>query len=667
MSAIQNFLNIRGSRAYRRVNDCLPTHKTYYFQGDEVYTEDNILVKKLFLYKIAPGLSPKQLRAYFNTFGRVEHLHLFGKATNHFASKASNDRPKTKSGFVVFADPRSAAKALRRKFHNVNKERLSVQPSDSWHQPDANGIPRKQLSSDPNEPPAAILNLNDHCLDYIVRLLALPDRIHFARTCIRFREIYKQASPALDKCVKFEEFADMTMWDVRDFFVLSGRHVRKIEGIIPQRHRQRLGEFLGAHCTNLTTMRITANKLTIRTMYKIFGKLTQLESLQLRGCDLRNDALLALKHLSQLKILDLSNNDKLTGQNMNRLPTSIESLTLTSCTGLQSKLLPRVFKALKQLKELHIKGVYTIGSGFKQLVNSQRSNTLETISVSNGLCFGLTNQYEHIAKLPSLKKLTIHSHEENAKLRPDLLTWLVEHRSEQLVHFETRGQNCINSEMVSQISKLRALRTLIVPNNDAIKDREMEALSSLHELEEINLKYCCNVNNNTVLRLILSCPKLRVLHLENCPQLTVKLLSDIIFKMRLQIRQKEIQRQLPIKLSLYGCNINEVNMQNPDVVSKDIIDASFVPPSSSDLCFFDLSDLLVFDDDMYFGSDELNTEHDHRLYDMGFLSDDDDDFDFSDDYDDYDGDFDELDGFDEFGYDLEDMDYSDIEDYWDSL
>lgn len=60
MSAIQNFLNIRGSRAYRRVNDCLPTHKTYYFQGDEVYTEDNILVKNLFLNNVAPGVSDWQ-------------------------------------------------------------------------------------------------------------------------------------------------------------------------------------------------------------------------------------------------------------------------------------------------------------------------------------------------------------------------------------------------------------------------------------------------------------------------------------------------------------------------------------------------------------------------------------------------------------------------------
>lgn len=528
--------------------------------------------------------------------------------------------------------------------------RLSIVPSDSWHQPDAYDIP---VAVD-NEPPAAIMKLNDHCLDNIFRMLPLSDRIHFARTCVRFREIYKQASPALDKSLKFEDFGDLTMWDVRDFFMLSGRHVKQIEGVIPQRHPKRLAEYLGNNCINLTTLKISVNKLPVNIMDKMFTKLSNLQTLQLRGCGIRNEALLALKHLPMLKNLDLSNNEKLTGQNMHRLPVTIESLTLTSCTSVQVKLLNRALKSLKNLKELHIKGIYSIGPAFKQLVESQRFHTLEAMTVSTGFGFGMGNQYEYIAKLPCLKKVIVYSHQDDYTLRPELLTWLVEHKANQLEHFEGRGLNCLNATMLAQLSKIVALRTLIIPANDAVGPRELEAFCALQQLEEINLKYCSNITDHAVLLLILSCPKLRVVHVENCPQLTEKLISDIIFKIRLQIRKKETERPLPIKLGLYGCKIGEPFLDNVKQTAMDIIDVSYDPAKSSDFCFFDLSELFVFDEDGYFRSDDI----------FDLISESQSDFDYYDDYDDEEDDYDDYDGF-EAAYDIDDMEISDVEDYWD--
>ncbi|XP_023163771.1 F-box/LRR-repeat protein 7-like [Drosophila hydei] len=654
MNDVDNFFT-NGPRIPRKsVNFQQVLPKTYYFLDNEAYTEDHILVKKLYMFHVAPALSVKHLKEYFMTFGKVKHLDLHTnlQTSSGSGSKVSAEKLKTKCGVIVFDDAQCAAKALRRKVHYVKNARLSVVPSDSWHQPDVYDKDcNKPGSADGDEPLAAILNLNDHCLDHIFRLLPRPDRIHFARVCLRFREIYIQAAPALDKSITFEEFADLTMWDVRDFFMLSGSHVKEMVGVIPQRHIKRLAEYLGSNCINLTTLKISANKLPLNIMEKIFAKLDKLQILQLRGCDLRNDALLALKNLPELKVLDLSNNNRLTGQNMNRLPPTIESLTLTRCTSVQAKLLIKALKTLTQLKELHLKGIYAIGSAFKQLVESQRFHTLEAMTITNSSGFLMGNSYEYIAKLPSLKKVIVYSHDSDTLLSPELLSWLVEHKAEQLEHFETRGMNCLNGSMMAQIGKLIGLRTLAIPGNNIVGAREMEALCTLQQLEEINLKYCDNITDQSVLHLVLSCPKLRVLRLDNCRQLSEKLLSDIVFKIRLQIQQKETERPLPIKILLYGCNISQLSLKIEEMAGKDIISVPYEPPPTADLHFFDSAEMLIFDDEVCFGSDDIYdvfSDHDYE---------DNEDFDNDEDYEDYDG-------FDD-GYDIVEMDISDVEDYWD--
>ncbi|EDV98361.1 GH22715 [Drosophila grimshawi] len=632
-------------------SNSVPSKKTFRFRDDVAYTEDDILIKKLFLFNVAPELVPKQLEAYFVKFGSVKRMQLFGPPSLAGA-KYIGDKIKTKTGYIYFNDPRSAARALRRTVHYVGRRRLCVRPSDSWHQPDAFGPPTQLVVPASDEPVAPIMILNDHCLEYIVRLLVLSDRIHFARTCVRFENVFQQVSPALDKCVKFDDLMEMTLWDVRDFFKLSGRHIKQILGVIPQRHSKRIFEFMGAHCINLQKMSITATKLTAHNMYKTFEKMNQLQDLRLRACELTNDSLLALKDLPELKNLDLSNNEKLTGLHMTRLPVSLESLTLTSCTGLNSKLLPKVCQALKHLKALHLKGVYITEVRYKQLVTAKCCNALETITISDSdseYSMVRSNQYEHIAKLPSVQNIIVYCNDTNM-VRPQLFAWLEEFKSKQLQRLEVHGLDCINADMILNISRLSALQTLILANNDAVDDRGMEMLGALHELEEINLKNCSKLSDNAVLRLILDCHKLKMLHLDYCPMLTGKLLTDIIFKVRFQVRQKDVKRPLPIKMSVYGCRMDESSLQNADVAAKDIIDLSFALPSSSELCFFDLSELLADDDAVYFSNCQLDRDNwdDFDLMNNQY----DDDWDYDDEYD-YDDDDDDDHYYHDSKYDSE--------------
>ncbi|KAH8298469.1 hypothetical protein KR044_005147, partial [Drosophila immigrans] len=393
----------------------------------------------------------------------------------------------------------------------------------------------------PNAPTSPIMRLNDDCLEHIVRRLALADRIHFARSCIRFRNVYLRVSPALEKSVNFHTFESMTVWDIRDFFRLSGKHIHHIEGIIPERHCKHVCEFLGKYCVNLQSMRVMANKLTTNSMSKMFAKLKSLESVELRGCGLSNEGLLAMGHLKKLKNIDLAHNDKLTGDNMAQLPHCVESLVLTNCSGIKPELLAVACKALKKLKELHMKGIF-IPSLFKQLVDGKYGESLEVLAINCGdrALVG----YNYVGQLPSLKKLILHSHQINI-FPTDLIRGLIEHKPHQLEHFESRGSNCINEPMLVDIGKLSALRTLYLPNNLAITDRTLESLFSLQNLEEINLRYICNITDNGILRLILACPKLQVLQLNDCAQVTDQLLKEIILKLK---HAQNTERALPIKL-----------------------------------------------------------------------------------------------------------------------
>lgn len=552
----------------------------------------------------------------------MEQVQLFGAKAKHFRQRSRRSRP-TKTGFIRFADAHDAAKALRCNGHDVNGRRLSVQAYDSWHQPDAYGS-ATQEDGQLDEQDATILKLDDHCLEYILRYLALSDHIHFARTCMRFRSVYLQVSPALHKSLPFDALDGMTMWDIRDFFQLSGSHLQHIEGVVPRARCQRLCEYVGLHCANLQSMSITASKFTVRNMRKILAQLKNLQVLKLRACSLNNDNLLALCHLPLLKHLDLSDNPKLTGINMHTLPASLETLILTNCVGLRTFYLSKFCKALPKLKLLDVK--YIVTCGLQHIITDKCCDALEELTISVLPEF----RYEYIAKLPSLTKLVLYNYERGSLVRADLLNWLVEHKAQQLRHFEVHGQNAISDGMLAKIGQLSALQTLILPHNNGVRDWELSNLKLL-QLEQLCLMYWPNLSDAAVLRLFSACPKLRELHLEECTRLTERLLRDIVFKLRIQLRDKENQRRLPIRLHVYGSQINLFSVQQPDVAAKDIIDVSLAPPSTSDLCLVRMPNLLEFDfySDDYdsFGSDdEVDPHYDRYMYEMGLLTEEDFDY-----------------------------------------
>ncbi|XP_034478318.1 uncharacterized protein LOC117784629 [Drosophila innubila] len=529
--------------------------KFFYFKEELAYTEDHVLVKSLFLMNIKEELEEIQIQKHFETFGCVKQLHLFPIGNN-------NER----SGYVVFGNPRDAAQALL-DFHVINSCHITVKPSDSWQQPDADKMPDKPENVDPNENTASIMKLNDYCLEHIFRKLSLTDRINFARTCFRFRCIYEGISPMLDKSIDCKIFNEMNEWEMRDFFQLSGRNIKQIKSGFGSYHWNLLCEFIGKRCVNLQSMTLWNTSLTSDNIFKIFANLNGLQNLELSNCDINDGNIQALEHLSQLKKLCLSH-QKLSAESINCLPASVESLTINGCVSMEHpELLNIIFGKFPLLKELQIPDYDLKDPCIEQLINDNCCKSLEVLSLKCGN--EALEDYKHIARLPSLKKLTLIIHRMECETPPMLMSWLVKHKSNQLQHLVIIGerQNCINANIIPKIGKLTALRTLCLPKFDVLSDRGLDELFTLQDLTEIDMGCNQEITDNGILRLILACPKLQVLHLENCYRLMGKLCKDIILNL-----QNNNDRPLPIKLFVFGPQANELTLLIADLAAKNIVD-----------------------------------------------------------------------------------------------
>lgn len=363
--------------------------------------------------------------------------------------------------------------------------------------------------------------------------LLLPDQIHFARSCLRFRAVYQAASARLHKFVNLCQFEDMTVWDMRDFFKLSGAHVQKVTGVMPGAHAQRLSDFLAASCTNLKSMNVLSNLWSGRNMHKTFAKMYKLESLQLPMSNLSDGSLLALRNLHSLKTLNLSGNP-LVGDTMSRLPASIETLTLNGCQYFEMRHLTKILTTFSQLKELNIKNIDPNGVRvYEDLVKKQCCTKLEILRLTG---YGHV-QYEFVAQLPSLKHLSIFTKlTDRYGLRKELFEQLVKHKAAQLDRLEIFGAATVTKEMLVNIAKLGELRGLVLSRIDSDSALD-EAFTDHQKLEKFILRHSSNVSEGAIVGLLSACPKLSYIGLEDF--ISVDLLVGIVSRV-----QKEIAKRI---------------------------------------------------------------------------------------------------------------------------
>lgn len=515
------------------------------FYGRSIaYTEDNIEVKKLFLHGLPIEMESDVLSKYFSSFGKVLHMELTEKASDK----------RFKHGHILYESSRDAADVLQKERHLIDEQLVKVAAFYSWGQP---GSVERCGSICQMSP---IMRLNDDCLLCIYRYLTLVEQLSLARVLKRCPPLYSSINLGI--------FKGLSLWDIRDFLQLFGQHLSQVVGQIPRNHHQRLIEYVASHCQRLKVLHIRYSPLSLRNMFKLFAQLHQLEDLELSNCDLKDDYLLALSHLGKLKKLNLCYNDMLTGQQMDKLPKSIVSLDLLYCFDMQFTLLPNICSRLPRLKELSVKAVHTEQTDvFREWVDDHCCDSLERLTLKTLSYQEQPLHLEYLAKLPELRQLIMHDSPPSFKL----LQWLVAFKSDQLTQLESNSRISLDAKHLELIAQLKALRILSLPHHNQIDNIVMAKLCSLQDLEHISLQSCKQVTEQAILRLLLSCKRLHVLHLERCVLLSGQLIYSVIGVLREELRSGLHQRQLPVELFFYGVKFNEFVLQHLDSTAKDVV------------------------------------------------------------------------------------------------
>ncbi|XP_050744192.1 uncharacterized protein LOC108036431 [Drosophila biarmipes] len=408
-----------------------------------------------------------------------------------------------------------------------------------------------------------IFALNDDCLEHVLQKLGLQDQLRFARTCPRFRRIYKRASARLHKSINSDELEKCTIREIGTFFKLSGAHV---EAIKVMHMRERLAKLVGRKCSNLRRLHFVFCPNMHLFMRSIIDNAYHLEALEICSSGIRDEDISALRNLNNLRVLELSN-CYITGRTFHELPASIEVLKL-NCLNLEVDCLPRTCKRLTKLRSLDLLRLYRYDEVFKTMVTENACPSLEVLRFT----MALSGTSEYVAQLPGLKQLTIctdlldtQERQLYNRLLTILVDRLVEYKDQELEHLTIGAR--LTEEQIKQVGRLGSLRVLCL----SWVDFDYTPIARLKLLEKIVFNEPC-FNDSMLLLLFDACPKLHYLGLkQTC--LNEKLIYGIADRVRQEMISDNIKRKLPIELE-FCTSDKEIRMfvcNNPEAAPKNVI------------------------------------------------------------------------------------------------
>ncbi|XP_030378859.1 uncharacterized protein LOC115627351 [Scaptodrosophila lebanonensis] len=401
----------------------------------------------------------------------------------------------------------------------------------------------------------SILAVPENSITEIFRLLPLIHQVQLARSCWRMEGIFEGASLLMHRTLDFAEFAGMSTEDMKFFFRMSGKNVKQLKGVIQPNQLECFLDLVGSCCENVRSMLVDLSFLTPRQWSKALQNKNQLMELRMRQCNVSN--MLPLTQLSGLKHLDLTNNEQLVDIHHLRMPVSIETINLTGCISLDDFHTTKFCKALPSLKVLNLTNVWLSTHAWQLMVAD--CPALEELTFT----YHSVN-YASIAKLPSLKKLTINVHRSIYCLGHDFLTALLRHKGNQLEHLEIQVRRnwklTWNIEVAHLISQLSALCSLSNGHNYHMHVYGFKKFGQLQQ--RLNISDCPQISDHTITFLVNACPLLHEIVLEGCLSVTPNLLTLISDEINIEKRNGEITRKLPVKLYAYYTAINEKSLHN---------------------------------------------------------------------------------------------------------
>ncbi|XP_075157668.1 uncharacterized protein LOC142230933 [Haematobia irritans] len=332
---------------------------------------------------------------------------------------------------------------------------------------------------------AHILDLNDDCLEIILRRLDVIQQYQTSRLHTRFKQIIKVLwrcklnhvviYPELLQNIDDETFVEFMQEVAPHMNRLIIRHFGWV------RTRRALQEELG---------RSQENQFLdegVNMLSRIFPKI---RSLKLRSCQITG------KYLSKL--------------------TSLKKLSLDSCQCLESENFQEVFQELKLRKFDIMEDCDEINCC--DLIELKKCPTLEHIKIADyHLCFD-TDIVNDILRMPLLKKLLIYS----KKFVFDVLERISKTNLKQIEAFKFNGVLHNFDRFFRELHHMRHSRKLSFYecrgyDIEGIRDHMLREISKqFFELEEIHLCSCDLESERGILSFVQNCIKLKLINLTSC-------------------------------------------------------------------------------------------------------------------------------------------------------
>ncbi|KAH8272368.1 hypothetical protein KR026_011718, partial [Drosophila bipectinata] len=379
-----------------------------------------------------------------------------------------------------------------------------------------------------------ILVLNYDCLERIFSLLSLEDQLNFSRSNPKIESMFRIYAQRKYKHITLRITHNHAESDLEYLVEQVNEHVIGYSCLDPSSEGQL--RLLGMHCPMLRRLRMN---FMGEPRWEDLNQLKNLNTLHTRVCfreiGVYEKFFLNLsENLPCLRKLVL----EAPGYNGKGLYVleKLHHLDIADNCNLGTKYLADCFIKFKNLTFLKI-GVRTknlSNENFSAIVANCRN--LETLVFSDNY-FPDSLALERVCELPRLKHLIISF----PHLRPGFIEGLVRKTDTPLESLILLRSN-LCKEQIEHICDISSLRELWLGSwND---DASVEGFMKLKSLEYLHLKMS-SITNKQLLELVLGCPRLRVLNVLYCWNVTSDLISSLNSSLK---KLKETNRE---KISVY--------------------------------------------------------------------------------------------------------------------
>ncbi|XP_017097047.2 uncharacterized protein [Drosophila bipectinata] len=388
----------------------------------------------------------------------------------------------------------------------------------------------------PSKASSNILVLNYDCLERIFSLLSLEDQLNFSRSNHEIERIYTNYAHWKYKHIPEYITKSLEESDLEYLVEQVNEHLISYESPLdPSSKDEEHLRLLGMHCPMLHRLKMTF----MRDRWEDLNQLKNLNTLhallQFSSNDVYEKFFFNLsENLPCMRKLVL----KAPGYNGKGLHVleKLQHLEINKKTELDAKYLTECCFKMENLNFLKI-GTFTRNlnnENFSTIVAHCRN--LETLGFTDKK--HLDNAaYERVCELPRLKHLIIFF----PRRRPGFIKGLVRRTDTPLESLILFGSN-LCKEQVGHVCDIPSLRELWVGSED--DDFSVEGFMKLKSLEYLHLQIPY-ITNNHLVELLLGCPRLRVLNMFYCPNIT----SDLISLLNSSLKKlKETNHE---KISIY--------------------------------------------------------------------------------------------------------------------